>query len=125
MGARCRPSSTSGTRHVRVVDRVYDLLIDTVKVAKFHDDTSTTRNQNLNAIVNWHNKQSRDLDVSVHFNAFDIGRHGTEVLYCLARGAGQDGLRRYLSLLGIYESWGEVQRWSGIPEWDGQAGYSD
>ena len=52
-------------------------------VVEFHDDISTTQQQNLNAIVNFHNSQSRDLDVSVHFNAYvptDGGR-GTEVLY--------------------------------------------
>jgi N-acetylmuramoyl-L-alanine amidase len=50
---------------------------------EFHDDTSTTQSENLNTIVNWHNKQTRDYDVSVHFNAYvptDGGR-GTEVLY--------------------------------------------
>jgi N-acetylmuramoyl-L-alanine amidase len=50
---------------------------------EFHDDTSTSQNQNLNTIVNYHNKQTRDLDVSVHFNAYtptDGGR-GVEVLY--------------------------------------------
>jgi N-acetylmuramoyl-L-alanine amidase len=52
-------------------------------VVEFHDDTSTTQQQNLNTIVNFHNSQDRDLDVSVHFNAYvptDGGR-GTEVLY--------------------------------------------
>jgi N-acetylmuramoyl-L-alanine amidase len=50
---------------------------------EFHDDTSTTQSENLNTIVNWHNKQQRDVDVSVHFNAYvptDGGR-GCEVLY--------------------------------------------
>jgi hypothetical protein len=68
----------------RVVQRVYDMLMDAgVKVVKFWDDTSTSQNQNLNTIVNWHNKQSRDLDVSVHFNAYQITSKpmGTEVLY--------------------------------------------
>ena len=53
------------------------------QVIEFHDDVSTTQQQNLNTIVNYHNKQTRDLDVSVHFNAYvptDGGR-GTEVLY--------------------------------------------
>jgi N-acetylmuramoyl-L-alanine amidase len=50
---------------------------------EFHDDTSTTQSENLNTIVNWHNNQERDIDVSVHFNAYvptDGGR-GCEVLY--------------------------------------------
>jgi hypothetical protein len=53
------------------------------EVVEFHDDVSTTQQQNLNAIVNFHNKQTRDLDVSVHFNAYvptDGGR-GVECCY--------------------------------------------
>jgi N-acetylmuramoyl-L-alanine amidase len=52
-------------------------------VVTFNDDTSTTQQQNLNTIVNWHNKQDRELDVSVHFNAYvptELGR-GAETLY--------------------------------------------
>jgi N-acetylmuramoyl-L-alanine amidase len=52
-------------------------------VVEFHDDTSTSQNENLNTIVNFHNSQTRDLDISVHFNAYvptDGGR-GSEVLY--------------------------------------------
>lgn len=65
----------------KVVNRVYDLLKDHIPIVKFHDDTSHDQNTNLNTIVNWHNKQSREKDVSVHFNAFDHSAHGTEVLY--------------------------------------------
>ena len=50
-------------------------------VVTFHDDTSHDQNTNLNTIVNWHNKQARDLDISVHFNAYDHSAHGVEVLY--------------------------------------------
>jgi len=53
------------------------------QVVEFHDNVSTTQSENLNRIVNFHNSQTRDLDVSVHFNAYvptDGGR-GTEVLY--------------------------------------------
>jgi N-acetylmuramoyl-L-alanine amidase len=50
---------------------------------EFHDDTSTTQSENLNTIVNYHNSQDRDFDVSVHFNAYMYteGARGTEVLY--------------------------------------------
>jgi N-acetylmuramoyl-L-alanine amidase len=66
----------------RVVDRVAELLKKTsVGIVTFHDDTSTSQNQNLNTIVNWHNKQTRDYDVSCHFNAYNHTAHGTEVLY--------------------------------------------
>lgn len=49
----------------------------------FHDNTSTTQNQNLQTIVNYHNKQQRDLDWSIHFNAASVidGPRGVEVLY--------------------------------------------
>jgi len=59
------------------------LTVNGHQVTEFHDDVSTTQNENLNRIVNFHNSQKRDLDVSVHFNAYmptDGGR-GTEVLY--------------------------------------------
>ena len=59
------------------------LTVNGHQVIEFHDDVSTTQQQNLNTNVNYHNKQTRDLDVSVHFNAYvptDGGR-GTEVLY--------------------------------------------
>jgi N-acetylmuramoyl-L-alanine amidase len=52
-----------------------------VIVMEFWDEKSTTQQQNLDAIVNWHNKQERDLDVSIHFNASNGQGHGTEVLY--------------------------------------------
>jgi N-acetylmuramoyl-L-alanine amidase len=68
----------------RVVEEVADILETRgVPVLVFHDDTSTTQSQNLNTIVAFHNKESRDLDVSVHFNAFEKTDKpmGTEVLY--------------------------------------------
>jgi N-acetylmuramoyl-L-alanine amidase len=54
-----------------------------VEVKTFHDDTSRSQNENLNTIVSYHNAQSRDLDVSVHFNAYveTTGPMGTECLY--------------------------------------------
>jgi hypothetical protein len=64
----------------RVVNRLGELMDD---VVIFHDDTSTSQDQNLKTIVNFHNSKKRTLDVSVHFNAYmttDGGR-GVEVLY--------------------------------------------
>lgn len=54
-----------------------------VGVKTFHDNTSHSQNENLNTIVNYHNSQKRDLDVSVHFNAYNTTSKpmGTEVLY--------------------------------------------
>ena len=68
----------------RVVKRVAKYLGDMgVAVAEFHDDASTTQGQNLDTIIGWHNRQKRDLDVSVYFNAFapTDGPRGTEVYY--------------------------------------------
>lgn len=54
-----------------------------VNVTTFHDNLSRTQDENLNAIVNFHNAMERDLDVSVHFNAYveTDKAMGTEVLY--------------------------------------------
>jgi N-acetylmuramoyl-L-alanine amidase/Putative peptidoglycan binding domain len=68
----------------RVVEHVADILhTGGVKVMTFHDDTSRDQNTNLHTIVNWHNKQTRSLDVSVHFNAYQTTQNpmGTECLY--------------------------------------------
>ena len=53
-------------------------------VKTFHDDTSTSQSQNLNTITAFHNKQVRDLDCSIHFNAYEVTttkEMGAEVLY--------------------------------------------
>ena len=54
-----------------------------VDVTTFHDDSSTSQDQNLKTIVNFHNGETRDLDISVHFNAFEQTSKpmGTEVLW--------------------------------------------
>jgi|GEM_PF-2253553 N-acetylmuramoyl-L-alanine amidase len=68
----------------RVVDCVADKLTEAgVWVAVFHDDTSRSQNENLNTIVDAHNSEERDLDVSVHFNAYveTTAPMGTECLY--------------------------------------------
>jgi N-acetylmuramoyl-L-alanine amidase len=68
----------------RVADKVAELWRGAgVGVKVFHDDTSTTQNQNLQTIVNYHNAQARDFDVSVHFNAYQktTKAMGVEVLY--------------------------------------------
>lgn len=68
----------------RVVNDVAEKLRNRgVTVKTFHDDVSTTQSENLNRIVNYHNAQNRQLDVSVHFNAYveTTAPMGTEVLY--------------------------------------------
>jgi N-acetylmuramoyl-L-alanine amidase len=63
-----------------------------VTVKTFHDDKSKSQNENLNTIVNFHNKQQRELDVSVHFNAYEqkTGPMGCEVLYVSQQGLASD-----------------------------------
>ena len=68
----------------RVTDRLAEVLTDYgVEVIVFHDDKSKSQNENLWAITDFHNKQKRDLDISVHFNAFEQRSQpvGTEVWY--------------------------------------------
>ena len=54
-----------------------------VEVITFHDDVSESQSENLNRITDFHNDQNRQLDISVHFNAYEQieGPRGTEVLY--------------------------------------------
>jgi len=47
-------------------------------VVEFHDDTSEDQQTNLDTICDFHNSCIRDLDVSVHFNAYDGTANGTE-----------------------------------------------
>lgn len=69
----------------RVVDRVAEILAgEGFDVITYHDDVSTTQNENLNRIVDFHNSRGpHDLDVSVHFNAYQHTSKpmGTECLY--------------------------------------------
>jgi len=53
------------------------------EVTTFHDDTSHDQSTNLETIVDFHNARTRDLDISVHFNAYQstASPMGTEVLY--------------------------------------------
>jgi len=54
-----------------------------VEVVTFHDDTSESQSENLHCITDFHNDQDRQLDISVHFNAYEqVDKPmGTEVLY--------------------------------------------
>ena len=68
----------------KVVDRVGELLRERgIDVTTYHDTVSTSQNENLNRIVDFHNSKERDLDVSVHFNAYveTDKPMGTEVLF--------------------------------------------
>ena len=68
----------------RVVEQVAKYLRRIgVSATTFHDDVSTTQDENLRRIVDFHNSQERDLDISVHFNAYveTTSPMGCEVLY--------------------------------------------
>jgi N-acetylmuramoyl-L-alanine amidase len=68
----------------RVTEALADALrVRGVEVITFHDDVSTTQNENLWTITDFHNDCERDLDISVHFNAFEQRSQpvGTEVWY--------------------------------------------
>jgi N-acetylmuramoyl-L-alanine amidase len=68
----------------RVVEQVAKLLKNGGgRVVQFHDDLSTTQSENLETIVTVHNDNTRDLDVSVHFNAYQTTADpvGVEVIY--------------------------------------------
>lgn len=61
-----------------------------VGVETFHDDVSHSQNENLERIVDFHNSKDRDLDISVHFNAYQTSSSpkGCEVLYVSSTGQG-------------------------------------
>jgi N-acetylmuramoyl-L-alanine amidase len=68
----------------RVVSRLTTELQDRgIVVKSYWDDVSTTQNENLNRLTDWHNAQTRDLDISIHFNAYEqVSKPmGTETLY--------------------------------------------
>src|SRR5262245_25913375 len=90
--------SSGHGRHVRGASGILDEVVEARKVVEqladelrkrgvevrtFHDNTSTSQDQNLNTIVNYHNAQNRDLDISIHFNAYaeTPSPMGTECLY--------------------------------------------
>ena len=69
---------------VRVVDAVTPMMNSGGNSAvSYEDTTSRSQQENLNRIVNWHNSQTRDYDVSVHFNCYQTTNspRGCEVLY--------------------------------------------
>lgn len=78
-----------------VVEQLAEFLRERkVKVVTFHDNTSKSQKENLWTITDFHNKQKRELDISVHFNAFEQRDEpvGTEVWYVT-----QQALAKHLS----------------------------
>src|ERR1700745_2429091 len=77
----------------RVVEQTATALRSVgVDVITFHDDVSTSQSENLNRIVAFHDSKSRDLDVSVHFNAYESTSKpmGVECLYVSQLDLAQD-----------------------------------
>lgn len=73
----------------KVVNRCAEIFRSVgVEAMVFHDDVSTSQNENLERIVNFHNSKTRDYDVSVHFNAYNTTTNpmGTECLYVTQQG---------------------------------------
>lgn len=69
---------------VKVVNQVAEDLNNLgVGIVTFEDTVSTTQSANLKRIVNWHNAQNRNLDISIHFNSNGNTEEprGTECLY--------------------------------------------
>lgn len=67
----------------RVVDRIYEMCKAIgIEVYKYHD-TSSSSNQNLANIANWHNQFKDGIDISIHFNCYQHTSNsmGTEVCY--------------------------------------------
>lgn len=68
----------------KITDRIADLVDDLMPVHKFHDDISRTQSENVNRIVAFHNKQTRNADYSIHLNSSGtttVKELGIEVLY--------------------------------------------
>ena len=73
----------------KVVETVADYLRENkVEVTTYHDNVSDDQSENLGRIVDFHNAQTRDLDISVHFNAYETTQKpmGCEVLYVSSTG---------------------------------------
>lgn len=72
------------TEAINVVNRVSEIVGQAGKECCKYHDTSSGVNTNLSNIVNFHNKYSNGVDVSIHFNCVSGRREegiGVEVLY--------------------------------------------
>lgn len=88
-GTKVAGTSGNGMTEVaearKVGQRVTEILNENkVETIYYHDEVSTNQKANLNHLVNYHNKQNRKLDVSIHFNNSGGNTSqpiGTEVFY--------------------------------------------
>lgn len=75
----------------RMVQRIATIMREMgATVVEFYENEATTQSENLAAIVDEHNSHARQLDISVHFNAYNGTANGTEVLYVSQQGLAMD-----------------------------------
>jgi N-acetylmuramoyl-L-alanine amidase len=69
--------------NIRVVDRITELITAGGGTCHKYHSTGSTQSAVLNEQTNWHNSQTRDFDVQIHFNAYQATEKcmGTETLY--------------------------------------------
>lgn len=88
----------------KVVNRVHAILKSNYsgEGKTYHDNTSRTQAQNLNNIVDYHNEQERELDISVHFNAAtNKNATGAECLYYDAKALSSKMSKAMADAMGI------------------------
>ena len=79
-------------------------------VYTYHDNTSDTQSENLDAIVAAHESYQRDYDISVHFNSYDDpDAHGTEVLYLTQQELAEDLSAAIAAASGLYDRGGKYR----------------
>lgn len=92
----------------KVVEKVSQYLKQlNCTVYKFHDDTSKSVTENLRTITNYHNSKTRDMDISVHFNAG--GGTGVEVLTYKSNILGSKMSKSIASVLGLKDRGNKVR----------------
>ena len=72
------------TEAVRVVNQTaIDLRKLGLEVVTYEDTVSHSQSENLDRLVDWHNSQTRDMDISIHFNSNGetTGARGHECWY--------------------------------------------
>lgn len=79
----------------KVVNRVTEICeqLDPKGTIKYHEDSASNKNSNLNNIVKYHNSTNRALDVSIHFNSAKFkDKNGEYKLECTDSAVGTETL---------------------------------
>lgn len=77
------------TEAVKVVNQMaIDLRALGVEIVTYEDTVSHSQSENLDRLVDWHNAQTRDADISIHFNSNGqtTGGRGHECWYVSDKG---------------------------------------